>query len=204
MSPDQEHNMPDDLPDLPEIPSETFITDPSQFEALTSPVRMRILKLCDEPLSVRVIAQRLDMPVTSLYYHMNLLEDAGFLQIVHTRKSGARMEKIYRIAGRTITPGPELLANIEDTTAAAKAMTAIVVEPARAESEHALQKRFEGDEQRMDLRRTMAVLNPAQVDELGSRIRGLVDELMAGRQESDDPEARAYAFTYTLLPSELE
>jgi DNA-binding transcriptional ArsR family regulator len=201
MSPNQEHNI---LDDLPEIPDDAFITDPSQFEALASPVRMRSLKLCHEPLSVREVAQRLDMPVTSLYYHVNLLEDAGFLQIVHTRKSGARIEKVYRVAGRSITPGPELLANIEDTAAAAKAMTAIVIEPARAESEHALQKRFEGHEQRMGLGRTLAVLTPTQVDELGSRIRDFIDEFMGGEQESDDPEARRYAFTYTLLPSELD
>jgi DNA-binding transcriptional ArsR family regulator len=200
MSRDQEHTMPDDLL---EIPDAVFITDPSQFEALTSPVRMRILKLCQDPLSVREVAERLDTPVTSLYYHMNLLHDAGFLQIVHTRKSGARIEKVYRIAGWTITPGPELLANIEDPRAAARAMTAIVIEPARAESEHALEKRFAGDEQPIDLGRTMAVLTPAQVDELGSRIRDLVNEFMVGHQASDDPESRGYAFTYTLLPSEL-
>ena len=200
MSRDQEHTMPDNLL---EIPDAVFITDPSQFEALTSPVRMRILTLCQDPLSVREVAERLDTPATSLYYHMNLLHDAGFLQIVHTRKSGARIEKVYRIAGRTITPGPELLANIEHPKAAARAMTAIVIEPARAESEHALEKRFAGHEQRIDMGRTMAVLTPAQVDELGSRIRDLVNEFMVGHQASDDPESREYAFTYTLLPSEL-
>jgi predicted ArsR family transcriptional regulator len=196
--------MADDLPDLPEIPDEAFITDPSQFEALTSALRMRILKLCHEPSSVREIAERLDMPVTRLYYHVNLLDDAGFLQVVHTRKSGARTEKIYRVAGQTIRPGPEMLANIQDARAAAKAVTAIVIEPARAETEDALQKRFEGHEQPIDLGRTMAFLAPAQIEELGSRLRDLVDEFMAGQQESDDPEARGYAFTYTLLPSDLE
>lgn len=196
--------MPDDLPDLPEIPDEAFITDPSQFEALTSGLRMRILRLCHEPLSVREIAERLDMPATRLYYHINLLDDAGFIQIVHTRKSGARMEKIYRVAGQTITPGPELLANIEDAGAAAKALTAIVIEPARAETEDALQKRFEGDEQPMDLGRTMAVLTPTQIEALASQLHDLVNEFMAGQQESNDPQARGYSFTYTLLPSDLE
>ena len=37
--------MTDDLPELPDLPDEVFITDPSQFEALSSGLRMRILQL---------------------------------------------------------------------------------------------------------------------------------------------------------------
>lgn len=196
--------MTDDLPDLPDIPEEAFITDPSQFEALSSSMRIRILKVCDEPLTVRQIADRLAVPVTRLYYHINLLSDAGFLEVVHTRKSGARIEKLYRIAGRSITPGPELIERVEDVGAAAKAMAAIVIEPSRIEAEAALTSRFKGDERRVDLGRSLAVLAPNQVDELGSRLSDLVRTFMVGRQDSDDPDAREYAFTYTLLPSNLE
>ena len=114
--------MTTDLPDLPAIPEEAFITDPSQFESLKSPTRIRILKLCSEPLSVRQIAELLEVPATRLYYHVNLLEDAGFLQVVHTRKSGARIEKLYRVAGETITPGPELVDNVDDVDEAAEAL----------------------------------------------------------------------------------
>ena len=194
--------MPDDLPDLLEIPDEVFISDPSQFETLSSDVRMRILSLCRDPLSVRELAERLDVPVTSLYYHVNLLEADGFLQIVHTRKSGARLEKIYRVAGRTITPGPDLLANVEDTSAAAKAMAAIVIEPARAETEDALRRQFDGDEQSISLGRLMTLLTPAQLDALESQIKDLVDEFVADKK-GDDPEAREYSFTYTLVPTDI-
>ena len=196
--------MPDeatDLPDLPEIPEEVLISSPSQFEALTSSLRMRLLNLLTEPKSVREVAEHLDMPVTSLYYHVNLLESAGFIEVVHTRKSGARLEKIYRIAGRSITPGPELLANVEDTAAAAKAMASIVVEPARAETEDALEARFRGIELSMSLGRTMTALTPAQIDEIEKRLAELVADFMAGRKEHDDPEAREDSFTSSLVPT---
>ncbi len=191
-----------DLPDLPEIPEEAFITSPSQFESLSSPTRIRILKLCHEPLSVRQIAERLGVPVTRLYYHVNLLEDAGFLHVVHTRKSGARIEKLYRVAGQTITPGPELIDNVDDVDAAARALTSIVIEPARIEAEQALVKRLEGEEQSMDLGRTVASLTPDEVEELASRLRAIVTDFMAGRQDSDSPDTLEYTLTYALLPSE--
>jgi DNA-binding transcriptional ArsR family regulator len=164
---------------------------------------MRILQLCRQPSSVREIAERLGMPVTRLYYHTNLLEDAGFIEVVHTRKSGARIEKIYRVAGQTITPGPELLANVEDAGTAAKALAAIVVEPARAETEDALQRRFEGNEQLMHIGRAIAILTPAQIEDIESRISALIAECLIVEPNLDDPQARGYAFTYTLVPTDL-
>lgn len=193
-----------DLPDLPEIPDEVFISDPSQFEALASGIRMRILKLCREPQSVREIAERLEMPVTRLYYHVNLLEDAGFLQVVHSRKSGARLEKVYRVAGRLIQPGPDLIANVRDTAAAAKAMTAIVLEPARADTEDALRRRFGGDHLPMSLGRATVTLTPDQVEVLEGRLSELVEGIVAGNTEPSDSDAREYSFTYSLVPADLE
>lgn len=191
-----------DLPDLPEIPEEAFITDPSQFESLSSPTRIRILKLCHEPLSVRQIAERFGVPTTRLYYHVNLLEDAGFLDVVHTRKSGARIEKLYRVAGESITPGPELIDNVDDVEAAAKALISIVIEPARIEAEQAIAKRLEGGEQPVDLGRTVASLTPDEAEALASKLRAIVAEFMAGKRDSDNPDTAEYSLTYALLPSD--
>jgi hypothetical protein len=140
------------------------------------------------------------MPVTRLYYHTNLLEDAGFIEVVHTRKSGARIEKIYRVTGQTITPGPEMLANVEDAGAAAKALAAMVLVPARAETEDAFQRRFEGNEQRMHVGRAIAWLTPAEIEDIESRISALIAEHLTGELNLDDPQASGYAFTYTLVP----
>ena len=195
--------MTDNLPDLPDVPDQTFITDPSQFEALTSGLRVRILGLCRQPSSVREIAERLGMPVTRLYYHTNLLADAGFIEVVHTRKSGARIEKIYRATGHTITPGPEMLTNVKDAGTTAKALTAMVLEPARAETQDAFQRRFEGNEQRMHVGRAVAILTTAEVEDIESRISALIAEYLTGELNLDDPQARVYAFTYTLVPTDL-
>ena len=92
----------------------------------------------------------------------------------------------------------------DDPEAAAKALAAIVIEPARAETEGALQKRFEGDERRMHLGRAIAILTPAQVEEIESRINDLIADCIAGDPDLDDPNARGYAFTYTLVATDAE
>ena len=192
--------MTNDLPELPEIPEEAFITDPSQFESLSSPMRVRILGLCAEPMSVRQIADRLGVPPTRLYYHVNLLKDAEFLQVVHTRKSGARIEKLYRRAGKSITPGPDLIHNVDDIEAAAKALASIVIEPTRFEAEHVMAKRLDGEEQSWDLARTFVNLTPDQFEEVASKLRAIVTEFTADKQDIDNPATSEYSLTYALLP----
>jgi predicted ArsR family transcriptional regulator len=193
--------MRDDLPELPPIPEEVLVSDPSQFEALSSSVRMRILSTCHIPRSVREIAEDLDVPVTRLYYHVNLLDDCGFLEVVHTRKSGARLEKLYRATGRRITPGPDLLDNVDDPGAAARIMAAIVFEPARAETERALERRLEGEGQSANFGRAISRLTPAQLEEVTSRLEDLVGSFV-GEDDHDDEAAREYTFTFTLVPTE--
>ncbi len=190
------------LPDLPEIPAETHINTEEQLEALRSPVRMRILMAARKPRSVREIAEKLDKPVTRLYYHINLLHEVGFLEVVHSRKSGARIEKLYRVAGKSIVVGPELAENAADPATAARALTSVVLEPAVLEAETALATRIGGDsEERIDLGRSMGAFTPEEAVEIAEKIETLVRDHFADRQESDDPDAREYAFTYTFLPT---
>ena len=84
-----------------EVAEQAEINTPLQVEALDSPLRMRILKAASEPVAVREIADRLGVPITRLYYHVNMLEEAGFVAVVDSRKSGARLEKIYRITAKS-------------------------------------------------------------------------------------------------------
>lgn len=191
-----------DLPDLPEVPDQALINTEAQLEALRSPVRMRVLNAARKPRSVREIADQLDMPVTRLYYHINLLHDVGFLDVVHTRKSGARLEKLYRVAGKSIVVGPELAKNSPDPATAARALAAVVLEPALHEAESAIADRLLDEPGRpIDLGRSLSVLSPEEAAVISAKIESLVREHLADRKESDHPEAKTYAFTYTFLPT---
>ncbi len=188
--------------DLPDIPDEVSINTEAQLEALRSPVRMRVLNATRKPRSVREIADLLDMPVTRLYYHINLLHEVGFLDVVHTRKSGARLEKLYRVAGKSIVIGRELAENAPDPATAARALAAVVLEPALLEAETAIIDRFGGEPGRqIDLGRSLAVLSPDEVATISSKIERLIREHLADRNESDHPQAQTYAFTFTFLPT---
>lgn len=68
-------------------------------EIVIHPVRFRIIQtLMSEELSTKQIAQRLeDVPTSSLYRHIKILLDAGFLKVKETKVVQGIQEKVYGI-----------------------------------------------------------------------------------------------------------
>lgn len=69
-------------------------------DVLVHPVRMRIVQaLGSEALSTQAIAERLaDVPQSSLYRHLKVLLDAGFVAVAATRSVNGIEEKVYQVA----------------------------------------------------------------------------------------------------------
>jgi len=195
--------MPDAMPDLPEPRDQTIVTTPDQLAALNSQLRMRILAVCKDPRSVRETADLLDVPITRLYHHINLLQEAGFIEVVHIRKSGARLEKIYRVTGRVITVDSERLGELSDPRAAAAAAVSVVIEPTRAEAEAAFLARLSGGDEHYYVGRDQARLTDDDAIELIERLEQLVRTFLTDRNTGDDPNALPYAFTYAVTRTDL-
>jgi len=185
---------------IDEIPERAYINTADQVEALNSTFRIRILKAAGVPRSVREIADKLGVPITRLYYHVNLLEEAGFLNVVDSRKSGARIEKIYLVAARSFTPGPELRSNVTDAAETAAALAGLVVGPARVEAEMALRHRLEGEGAEVEIARATADLTPGQFETIKQLMDDILHEFTEG--ESSDPAAIPYTLTFLLLPTD--
>lgn len=79
---------------------ECIIHDIEALKVYFDPLRLRIIQeIAEHPRSIHDIAERLGVPFTRLYYHVNLLEKHGFIRLVDVRSGvGAIEEKFYRIA----------------------------------------------------------------------------------------------------------
>lgn len=178
------------------------IEDLHSLEVLNSPVRLRILHNLREPGSVRDVAQALDVPVTRLYYHFNLLEEIGAIEVVETRKIGAMLQRIYRTAAKNFMAGPNILDNIDDKRKFAEIGAATVVDGARMDAEEAvhdqLVKLEAGEEVEVlgSMGRTVVQLQPEQVKEFSKRL----EELLVEIHDADDPEGEAYGITWVFFP----
>ena len=83
---------------------ETVAADtPARMKALGDRVRLTIVDLVlERAMTVTELAERLGRPRGSVAHHVQVLVDAGLLQVVRTRKVRAVEERYYGRTGRTI------------------------------------------------------------------------------------------------------
>jgi len=177
-----------------------LLTDLSQVDALSSPIRMRILQGAVEPVTVGVLAERFGLPKTRLYYHVNLLVREGLLIQVDERKSGARVERIYRTVARTFAPGPELSASVDDARQAARLETGLALDPARTEAETMLEKKFRGEATTGDVVRLLVRVTDDYAEEFSVRLANLCAELEA---QTGAEDGSLYALSFVFAPMDL-
>ncbi|MGW1227743.1 ArsR/SmtB family transcription factor [Streptomyces sp. NPDC001515] len=92
----------DDLP-------ETFhVTTDEHLRAVSNLTRHRIMAVLRfEPATITQIAERVGLAKGSSSYHVRLLERAGLVKVVRTRKVRGVMERYYAMAARSVTlPDP--------------------------------------------------------------------------------------------------
>jgi len=76
---------------------------PTRLKALGDPLRMLILDLVlERAMSVTELAERVGRPRGSVAHHVDLLLEAGLLQVVRTRRVRAMEERFYGRVARTI------------------------------------------------------------------------------------------------------
>ncbi|MFE2296880.1 ArsR/SmtB family transcription factor [Streptomyces sp. NPDC059445] len=87
----------DDLP-------ETFhVTTEDQLRAVSNLTRHRIMAMLRfEPATITQIAERVGLAKGSSSYHVRLLERAGLVKVVRTRKVRGVTERYYAMAARSI------------------------------------------------------------------------------------------------------
>ncbi|MEU9827746.1 helix-turn-helix domain-containing protein [Micromonospora chersina] len=82
------------------------VSAPEQLRALADPLRATLLELLlERAATVNEMARAVDRPKSSVAYHVNLLVDAGLLQVVRTRRVRAIEERFYGRVARTFYVG---------------------------------------------------------------------------------------------------
>jgi DNA-binding transcriptional ArsR family regulator len=177
------------VPDY-DLPPTVAADTPRQLKAIAEPVRRLILDLVlERAATVTELAAALARPKSSVAYHVDVLVDAGLLQVVRTRKVRAIEERFYGRTGRTIvigdTPTP-------DGTVPQDFL-------AQAHAEAAVSKS-------RDMRATLrhARIAPEDVDAFFARLVELADEFSAHPRSGDTVfglVAAVYRTDHPTLPA---
>ncbi|MFD8687912.1 ArsR/SmtB family transcription factor [Streptomyces sp. NPDC059651] len=86
-----------------ELPETLHVTTDAQLRAVSNLTRHRIMAVLRfEPATITQIAARVGLAKGSSSYHVRLLERAGLVKVVRTRKVRGVTERYYAMAARTI------------------------------------------------------------------------------------------------------
>jgi DNA-binding transcriptional ArsR family regulator len=151
------------------------IQDLRVFEMLDNPVRLRILRHLDQPRTVKQLAEWMEVPPTRLYYHVNLLREAGVIVVVDTRKVGAMIEKVYQATARTLRPGKAIVTGGHAPSELATVAVNAILNGARLDAEAALTGHFAD----------LAATGTSDIDRVGSLVRTIVSLTEEGRENVD-------------------
>lgn len=181
---------------------ETYeIEDVRVLEVLNNPVRLRIMHHLTEPSTVRDLAQRLDVPVTRLYYHLNLLLEVGVIEVVETRKSGAMLQRVYRTVATDFAPVRGLLEKSRDKDRVVRAAIGMVLDGARLDATVGLLDQLEPGEGSDIMSATALGRSVVSMNRDGAlKIVELIDEIVAEMTRNEDRDGEEYAFSFVFFP----
>ncbi len=173
-------------------PAETFpIDDLETLQLIVTEPRIEIIELLRKPSSVAQLAERMGVPRTRLYHHINTLEEIGAIVVVDERRAGALNEKIYQVAARSFQPSEKFLESATPKEQAIGILDSLfsitrtdlvrAVERERVSLGDAESKRS------MMIARHMLTLTPERRTEFVGRLESLILEF-ADHEESDETE----------------
>lgn len=179
------------------------VEDIAVFETLNNPLRFRILRRLVEPKSIREVAEELGVPPTRLYYHFNLLEEAGVIAVVETRKVGAMLQKLYQNTAKSFRPSPKLSQSDHEPAELARIAVGVVLDGARVDAEEAVATHFErlrsGDDAGImigSLGRSVAFLDRERAEAFRDKLEKLIEEEFDG----DVADGVEFGLSYVFFP----
>ena len=196
-----------------EAMNDTFIIqDLDTLKVISDPLRNQILEaLILEPLTVNQVAEKLGMTASKLYYHVNLLEKHGLIQVVETRTVSNLIEKVYRAVATRFTLDHDLL-SFETPSGQETIYTAVAstLDSTREDVLRSFQARAFNLEQGAEAQLRRAIFNRALsrlTEEKVQDFQNRLNDLVADFEEADMQEAgenqdlQSYALTVVFYPS---
>lgn len=173
---------------MSEPKAEQWVDDVETIKVVADGRRLAILRLMQEPATVKAIAAALDTPASKLYYHVNLLEKHGLIRVVDHNIDSGIVEKIYQVTARELKiVNPLLRTDLPDD--AADALLGNMMDETQREFRRAFATRNR-DEQMPPrhpfLSRKSFRLNDEQLTWLHSKLDALIEEVAElGRTDAE-------------------
>lgn len=185
-----------------ELTHEFVVDDIELLKVIAHSTRLDILQSLKHPKTVKEIAKLLKLPATKLYYHVNLMEKHGLIQVVETNIVSGIVEKKYQVVARNYRIDDQLLADQSASTENMYRMVSAMLDMTRSEIQRtmAVTQQNPFDASRGILWRTSLRLTPEQYADFYGRFQTLLDELGAQGQKEAEAGTDLYGLTVAWYP----
>ncbi|MBN1146582.1 MAG: helix-turn-helix transcriptional regulator [Anaerolineales bacterium] len=187
-----------------------LIEDLETLKVLADPFRNQILEaLAPSPLTVNQVAERLGLPASKLYYHVNMLEAHGLIQVVDTTMKANLIEKRYWVAAYKCELS-EGLCNFLTPEGQESAVTSMVapIETTREDiirslraRAHALERGAEPHPREVIVFRELRNISDERATALIARLKEITDEFKALENQEIGEDVQTHALTIAFYPS---
>ena len=185
---------------------EMLIEDVETLKVLADPGRIQIMRAFDQPRTVKDVADYLDRSATKLYYHVNLLEKHGIIQVVETNVVSGIIEKTYLVSAKRYRPAAALLTATEMDEHLEAVLTA-VFDTARLDIKTSIQaglmdlKHKEGEPLNNSvISHSKLHLTESQMADLRDRLEDIFAEYAELDQLAETPGAVPYGLVIGFYP----
>ncbi|MEZ4616668.1 MAG: helix-turn-helix domain-containing protein [Caldilineaceae bacterium] len=122
------------------VPNVKTIDDLETIKVLADERRLALLRMLAKSQTVKELSTALDLPQSQLYYHVNLLEKHGLIQVVDTKVISGIIEKHYRTTAHQFRIRNPMLMGSSITNAETTAIFSSVLDETKEEMQEAFRK----------------------------------------------------------------
>jgi DNA-binding transcriptional ArsR family regulator len=195
------------MPPTDRLPDEFLIADPETLKVMADSLRLEILRAFKRPSTVKEVGDRLEMPPTKLYYHVNLMEKHGLIRVVETNIVSGIIEKRYQAVARSYRVDDSLLAATGGRDEPLDQILGAMFSATQSEIRRSVRaglmqlKQDAPCEQGM-LLKSIVHMNGSQTADFCRSLHALVDEVenLAGQSTGEEDQANTYGITIAFYP----
>jgi len=188
-------------------PKSFRINNLETLRALSDPLRMQIVELLSEKMTVKQVAEKLGLAPSKLYYHFNTLEKLGLIEVAETHMVANMVEKVYSSNADMVDVDPSLFSfSKEGENESLNLVVSSTIDATRDDLIRSLQARqfqleqgAEEQPRRVIINRLISRVPEKRVAEFQDRLVTLLKEFEDENDTASD--LQPYALTVAFYPS---
>ncbi|MBK7896840.1 MAG: helix-turn-helix domain-containing protein [Candidatus Promineifilaceae bacterium] len=187
-----------------QLAQEFLVDDLEVLKVIAHTTRLDILQSLKRPKTVKEIAKLLKLPATKLYYHVNLMEKHGLIQVVETNIVSGILEKKYQVVAHNYRIDNRLLTDQPAASQELEQMLNTIFDVTRTEIRRTVQQTeqnpFADDKHIGILWRASLRLTPEQHAEFYGRLQTLLQEMGQYNPQNSAENETLYGLTLAYYP----